>query len=311
MTRGAATHRWMTVAVVVLGMTPGVAAAQVTGGADEVDVILTRAWALRRDNRKSDALEEIARAVSIAPDRVDVRDLRQLLDWEVHGWEVMAAGDFVAWEDGRSAWKEAQLSLRKNTELGPVIVRGSHAMRAGLDDDKIEVEVYPAFRSGYAALGVSIASDVTLYPRSILSAELFKSLTSQIEASAGYRRFQVAGGLDLLTGSVGLYYGDFLLGARGYHVLHDGTSGLFSARRYLSDDGQYVGALVAVGSMPAVVRSATDFDLQSSWWVGAETMLVFESRWVLRAQATVGREEWPPGEHTLFTSGSLGLGLRF
>lgn len=301
----------MTAVVVVLGMTPGVAPAQVTTGADDVDQIITNAWALRRDNRRREALAAIERAVSIAPDRADARDLQDLLEWEVHGWEVMAAGDFVAWEDGRSAWKEAQLALRKNTGLGPVIVRGSHAVRAGLSDDKIEVEVYPAFPGGYAALGVSVAADATLYARSILSAELFKSITPRIEASAGYRRFDVEGDLDLLTGSVGVYYGDLLFGARVYHVLHDGTSGLLSARRYLSDDGQYVGVQMAAGSMPAVVRSATDFDLLSSRWIGAETLLLFGSRWVLRAQAAVGQEEWPQGEQTLFTSGTVGLGVRF
>jgi hypothetical protein len=72
-----------------------------------------------------------------------------------------------------------------------------------------------------------------------------------------------------------------------------------------------VGALAATGSMPAVVRASDDFDVQSSRWVGAESFLLLSSRWVLRARATVGRDELPPAGATTFWTATLGLGARF
>jgi YaiO family outer membrane protein len=285
--------------------------AQVAAGPADVDALLERAWTLRRENDRAAALVAVEQAAAIAPDRVDVRELQELLAYEVRGWEAGLGLDHVAWRRGRPAWWETHGYLRKNTAWGAGIARGSHAERAGSQDDELELELYPGLRAGYVALGVSVSADAALYARSSVSAELFRSVTSRLEASVGWRRFDVGPALNIFTGSVGLYQGDYLFGARVHQIVHDGTSVTLSARRYLTSQGEYVGARMSVGSTPAEVRSTTDFDVQSSRSLGAEAQLLFGARWVLRVQVTGGREELPPTPATAYWSGSLEIAARF
>ena len=90
---------------------------------DDPDAILTRALELRRLNRKADALATIERAVTIAPERSDIVWWRDLLEHEVHGWEVTIGGEYREWDETRTPWREAQFTVRRNTAFGPLARR--------------------------------------------------------------------------------------------------------------------------------------------------------------------------------------------
>lgn len=296
-------------ALVLLSSTVTVTSAQ---NGEDVDAMVERATILRQQNRRARAAEVIERAALLAPHRADVQRLRELLEFEVNGWEAMAGADFKDWDDTRPGWREGEITLRRNTKAGPFLVRGAQVERAGRTDEKVEFEIYPAFRSGYLALGGGFAPDAVLYPRSTLSAELYKTLPADFEISGGYRRLNfIDQSVDVATGSLGRYFGNFFVGSRVNHFTSYGTSVTGIVRRYFSDDGQYVSVYGSTGSVPELIREAADFDVISSRSLGANALFILGSRLVLRLNASFGEEEWPGGRTASFKTGSIGLGVRF
>ena len=280
---------------------------------DDPDTILTRALELRRLNRKADALATIERAVNIAPQRSDIVWWRDLLEHEVHGWEVTIGGEYREWDETRTPWREAQFTTRRNTAFGPLTARASHARAFGRSDQRIELEAYPAFKGGYGFLGVGYATDATLYARSSIAGELFTSFATRFEASVGYRRLNFPNEVNVFTGSLGGYYDAFFLGARVNNVTGGatGTAGTFVLRRYLSDDGQYVGLQASTGSVREQIQSALDLAALSSTSIGADALFIVQSTIVLTGHATIGREELLTGNTVSFWSLNVAVGVRF
>lgn len=312
--RGAVMSRRMVlVATVVLASGIGVERAHAqNGSAPDVDSIVARANLLRRTNRKAHALEEIRLGATLAPQREDVTQLRRLLEHEVHGAELGAGMDYTKWDDGRDSWREPNLTLRQNTRRGPGIARASRLARFGVVDEKFELEVYPAFPGGYGAIAFG-ASDGELYPRTLVSAELYKMLLARLEGSLGYRRLNFPSHVDLTTASLGRYVSDYLLGARVHHATGGarGTATSLSARRYLADDGRYVGMHASAGSIREHLASVSDFDVRASQSVGAEAHFIVKSRWLITVSQSLGRDELRAGGMVTFHATQLQFGARF
>ena len=308
-------------ALVALGLAAASASAQRSAPAPrqqgaparfDVDSAMARATMLRRQNRRPEAAAVMRKALAAAPNRADVRALNDLLEHDIHGGEALLGIDYRKWRTQLPEWREGTVSLRQNTVFGPAVGRFSHLERAGLRDDRFELEAYPAFPHGYLALGGGIAPDATLYARSSASAELFGMLTDRLEGSVGYRRMNFDSGVDLLGGSVSAYAGQFLLGTRVTQVLNDGgTSVQLSGRRFLTDDGQYVGAKFATGSVPVALRTPTDFEVRFSQSVAAEARVVVRGLVVLTAEGELGREGLSGGASSEYSAVRVGVGLRY
>lgn len=225
--------------------------------------------------------------------------------------EVSLGANVRDWSAPLPTWQEWQLALRQSVRSGVVIGRASRVTRGGLSDERAEVEYYPRFRGGYAALAFAYAPDATLYPQRFLSAEVFRSVTPRTEASLGYRRMDFESAVDIVTASLGRYHRAYLLTLRATHILDDGTTGVLSARRYFSDEGTYVGAHLATGSGPVVILAPSDFESRFSRSIGLEARWVRPSGWTLGAQVGFGREGLSGGGETDFTTGMLTVGRRF
>jgi len=220
--------------------------------------------------------------------------------------------NYKSWRTQLPEWKEGAVSLRQNTPFGAAIVRGSHLERAAVGDDQVQVEAYPAFPHGYLALGGGVATHATLYARTTASAELYGSLTDNLEGSFGYRRMNFASPVNMLGGSLGTYVGNNLLGARVSHVTNDGgTSVLLSARRFLSDDGQFLGVRFATGSVPVEFRTPTDFAVRFSQSAGADIRVFVGGVMVLSVDGEVGRDGLVTGGSSGYGAVRVGLGGRY
>jgi YaiO family outer membrane protein len=278
----------------------------------DVDSAMARASVLRRQNRKLEAERVMARAVVMAPGRADARAMHDQLRQEVRGGETVIGIEYKQWREQLPEWREAGISARQNAALGPVIARLSVVDRGPLRDDRLTLEAYPAFSRGYLALAGAIATEGTVYAQSSASAELFASLTDRLEGSFGYRRMNFATGVDLIGGSLGVYAGQFLLGARGARVLNDGGSSLvLSARRFLGEQGAYLGAKVATGSVPVELRTPTDFEVRFSQEASLEAKLYVLRRLVLAAEAGLGRDGLSAGGSTEYSTMRVGIGIRY
>ena len=278
----------------------------------DVDSAIARAAALRRHNRRAAAAEVMRQAVAAEPNRLDARRFFDQLQQELHGGEALVAVNYKSWRTQLPEWKEGAVALRQNTPFGAAIVRGSHLERAAVGDDQIQVEAYPAFPHGYLALGGGVATHATLYAHTSASAELYGSLTDNLEGSVGYRRMNFASPVNMLGGSLGTYLGNNLLAARVTHVANDGgTSVLLSARRFLSDDGQFLGVRFATGNVPVEFRTPTDFAVRFSQSVGAELRVFLGGLVVLSADGELGRDGLATGGSSEYGAVRLGLGVRY
>jgi len=278
----------------------------------DVDSAMARASMLRRQNRKAEAERVMAQAVAAAPARADARALHDLLVHEVRGGEAMVAADVKSWREQLPEWREGTAAMRQNTGAGPLVARWSRVERGPLSDDRLEVEAYPAFPHGYLALGAGLATSSTVYAHTTGSAELFGSLTDQVEASVGYRHMQFDSGVDMVGGSLGTYLGPFLLGSRVTHVLRDGgTSMVLSARRFVGDEGASVGAKLATGSVPVELRTPTDFAVRFSQAVSLDAKVYVLSRLVLSLEGELGRDGLAAGGSSEYSAARVGVGLRY
>ena len=278
----------------------------------DVDSAMARATLLRRQNRKAEAERVMARAVASAPARADARALHEQLRQEVRGGEAMIGIEYKSWRRQLPDWREGALSGRQNTAAGPVVARFSRVERGPLSDERLELEAYPAFPHGYVALGAGLATDATVYARTTASAELYGSLTDHLEASVGYRHLRFDSGVDMVGGSLGTYVGSFLLGTRVTHVLRDGGSSvILSARRFMGDEGAYVGARLATGSVPVELRTPTDFTVRFSQAVSVEGKLYLLRRLVLAAEGGVGRDGLTGGGSSEYSAVRVGVGVRY
>ena len=137
----------------------------------DVDSAIARATQLRRQNRKLEAERVMARAVAMAPSRSDARALHEQLAHEVRGGEAMLGGEVRSWREQLPEWREAALSGRQNTGVGPVVARLSRVERGPMRDERLELEAYPAFPHGYVALGAGLATGATVYAHTTASGE--------------------------------------------------------------------------------------------------------------------------------------------
>jgi len=278
----------------------------------DVDSAIARASVLRRHNRRAAAAEVMRQAVAADPNRLDARRFFDQLQQELHGGEALVAVNYKSWRTQLPEWKEGAVALRQNTPFGAAIVRGSHLERAAVGDDQIQVEAYPAFPHGYLALGGGVATRATLYAHTTASAELYGSLTDNVEGSVGYRRMNFTNAVDMLGGSLGTYLGNNLLAARVTHVANDGgTSVLLSARRFLSDDGQFLGVRFATGNVPVEFRTPTDFAVRFSQSAGAEMRVFLGGVVVLSVDGELGRDGLAAGGSSGYGAVRVGLGVRY
>jgi YaiO family outer membrane protein len=278
----------------------------------DVDSAMARAATLRRQNRKAEAERVMAKAVAAAPARADARALHDLLVHEVRGGEAMIGADVKSWREQLPEWREGTAAMRQNTGAGPVVARWSRVERGLLSDDRLELESYPAFPHGYFALGAGLSTSSLVYAHTTASAEVFGSLTDQLEASVGFRHMQFDEGVDMVGGSLGAYLGPFLLGSRVTHVLRDGgTSLVLSARRFVGDEGASVGAKLATGSAPVELRTPTDFAVRFSQAVSLDAKVNVLSRLVLAAEGELGRDGLASGGSSNYSAARVGIGVRY
>lgn len=227
------------------------------------------------------------------------------------GTEVSLAANLRDWSAPLPAWEEYQLALKQATRAGDLIGRFSRVARAGLTDERVEAEFYPRFRGGYAALAIALAPDATLYPSSVVSGELFRSIAERTEASLGYRRMDYSSAVDIVTASLGRYHRAYLFTLRATHILDDGTTGHLSARRYFSDEGTYLGAHIATGSGPVLILSPSDFESRFSRSAGVEGRWIGRTGWVLGGQLVLAREGLSGGGESGVTNVVISVGRRF
>lgn len=260
-------------------------------------LVVALARALRAQKRDGDAIQLLARARTTDSGNQEIADLLRGVRAENRHWLAMVDHSYEWFSDGQAGWHETQLTLTRATSAGSVVARFARADRFSLSGHQAELEFYPSFRRGtYAYLDAGYSFDATLYPRYRLGAELYQSLGHGMEASGGFRRLAFASKVNLYTGSLSRYQGNWLFTGRFYLVPNDigaSQSVYLITRRYFGDTGDYLGFRAGRGSTPSEIRGVLDIGLLNSTSAYAELYKSVGGRWLVWLQGGLSREDRP------------------
>ena len=171
----------------------------------------------------------------------------------------------------------SSLEYQRKTAVGKIIPRLNYNYRFQIPGLQYEMDLYPKFsEKTYAYLNYGY-SDAEIFPAHRFGAELFTGFKGGLEASLGMRYLDFRESqATLLTGSFGLYKGNYYLSFRPFLSLFKdrspGVSGSILARKYLKNANEYLGLRAIYGFNPELrqLRSGTE--------LLAETLLFVESQ---------------------------------
>ncbi len=170
------------------------------------------------------------------------------------------------------------LEYIRTTKIGSIIPRINYANRFETNGLQYEIDFYPKFSKtfyGYFNYGYSNAP---IYPDHRVGAELYANLPNAFEASIGMRYLEFNDiTANIITGSAGVYKGNYYLSLRPYITLPVGAnpvgiSGSLLVRKYLKDKDNYFGVNAVVGYAPELKQ------LRAGDILLAETLLYIESQ---------------------------------
>ncbi|HEY0994831.1 MAG TPA: YaiO family outer membrane beta-barrel protein [Gemmatimonadaceae bacterium] len=179
---------------------------------------------------------------------------------------VAAEVGYTDFSDDTDPWQVGSLSIGRRTDAGPVIARVNRARRFDRSGAQLEFDAYPRLSpTAYIYLNAGW-SESPVFPHWRAGGELYGAPARGVELSAGYRQLRFTGvSVNLLTGSAGLYRGDYWVAVRPFLRLDAGARDLSAslvARRYFSGADDYVGVVLGAGATPRDARA--DVDLLST-----------------------------------------------
>jgi len=262
---------------------------------NDTSLLMSKARALKALNRTADAADALDRLLEVDPTDQHAKQLRSDLKDSLRDWETSLDQSYEWFSDHQAPWLETQLALKRQTRLGSVFVRISHAHRFSLDSNLIEIEAYPSLRRGtYAYLNAGWSPDGRLYSKYKLGAELFQSLHYGLEVSGGIRHLGFQNKVNVYTGSLSKYYGNWLFTTRTYvtpAAAGDSVSLQYSARRYFGEGSSYVGVRFGSGGAPLQTGSVNEIEVLRSLSVLGEVNWRVARRWTFNFRGGESRED--------------------
>ncbi len=262
---------------------------------NDAALLMLRARALRAQDRKNDAVDVLDKLLEIDPTNPQAREMKVNLRDSSRNWAATFDQSYEWFNDGRDGWLESQLSLKDQTRFGSVIMRASHANRFWLNSNLFEVDAYPSIRPGtYAYLNVGWSPDRMLYPTYRLGAEIFQSLHHGVEASGGLRHLGFSDKVNVYTGSLSKYYGNWLFTARTYVTpsnVGNSASMQYTVRRYFGDNGTYVAGRLGHGGGPVETGSINEIEVLRSLSFSGEFNWRVARLWTVSARGGESHED--------------------
>jgi YaiO family outer membrane protein len=275
------------------------------------DLMEVRALALEQLSRYREARDQIDAILRQDSSRESARRIRRRLVEAEPAWFAGGSYRYDRFDDGRAGWSEAQVSLSRQSGIGTVGLRGYGAKRFGFTDYQIELEAYPRLRNGtYFYLAGAYAPDAVLYPERRGAADIYQSLGGGWEASVGVRRMEFASTVQIYTGALYKYRGNWLLSTRAWVNPDRDSDSLtlnFGARRYASDGESYWGLGYSRGTYRDDVRQVAEIVRLFSH-AGSMELSRRIGRTYWGGSVSLSREERGPGD--AFFQATFGLNAR-
>ncbi len=184
----------------------------------------------------------------------------------------------------------SSMEYRRETKIGSFIPRINYSNRFDTQGTQFEIDAYPKLTKKLYAFTSYAYSNSPIYPNHNARAELYANLPKGIEVSVGLRLMDFNNTkANIITGSAGLYKGNYYLSLRPY-ITHTknkpvGVSGTLLGRNYLKDDQNYLGVLLGYGFSPELKQ------LRDGDEVLAQTLLYVESQQLILEYQFSGNDQ--------------------
>lgn len=155
-------------------------------------------------------------------------------------------------EEDFGPWHLASFDLSKKLKWGTVIGRINYANRNFTSISKsgpqFEIDLYPKITKGFYAYVNGGYSSSSVFPKYRFGGELYKSLPSGFEISAGARYLDFSTAKVLIyTGNLGKYYKNYLFSLRPFVTSKTSgidISGILLIRKYQNNPRNYISLLL-------------------------------------------------------------------
>jgi YaiO family outer membrane protein len=276
---------------------------------------LYRARALNNLRQSAQALRVLNGLLETDPANAPARVLSESLQEQSWRWTSNLSRTHEWFNDARAAWQETAASVSYQAGFGSMTARFSEANRFSISSRQVELDAYPSLRPGtYLYLNAGGSADRNLYPGYRLGAEAFQKLSYGLEASGGMRRLGFASAVNVYTGSLAKYYGNWLLTARA--LITPGTDGKslsqqYSLRRYFADGTSSAGIRVGTGASPILNGTLNEIEVLRSNSIQGDLSWRLARRWTVNTSVGHSREARLFRDNLHHNSISGGLNCRF
>ncbi|AZZ36852.1 hypothetical protein CIK05_08630 [Bdellovibrio sp. qaytius] len=216
-------------------------------------------------------------------------------------------------DQGYDDWNASSISIGRKFSFGSMIARVNHAARFGNNGKQFEIDAYPRLRDGtYMYVNVGWSNE-DLFPNQRYGAEIYQSLPQSWEASLGFRRLNYSSHVNIYTGSVGKYSGNYYYLLRLNSVpdeLGNSGSANLQVRRYFGDE-DYVSILIGSGRSLSQLGTSSDVVALDSKRISIDSHFEVKPTWVLSLGLGLEREEIRDDVFRNRTSYSMGIDKRF
>ncbi len=263
----------------------------------DVEWIMLEARALDGLGRRREARQAVMTLLARQPGHVQARTLKNRLDTQLRPWTLTMGYGGDRFSDNRLPWNEYSTALSRQTAVGSVIARVSHAERFGYADRLLEVEFYPTIRPGtYGFVSYGRAKDDTLFPNYRMAVDLYQSLGRGYEGSIGFRRLAFSSTTDIYVGTLTKYVGNWMVTGKVFSVPDfDGPEDSLSyhgvVRRYIRGDGEsFLSAGYSRGSSREELNDSAELrQLDADTFRAGAELLV--GRTVMSVSGSTSRQE--------------------
>jgi len=251
------------------------------------------------------------------PGNEQARLVKQRLDARTNPWFAGAKTVADWFNDGRDSWQEYLIEAGRDTGLGPLILRGSHGERFGLDDQQLEVEFYPVFRAGtYAFVSAGVSVEESLYPQYRWAFDVYQSLGRGYELSGGMRHMAFSDPTNIYLASLSKYAGNWMITVKTSVVPNGFTGNAWSyfgnARYYFGEMGtSFVSAGYSHGLSREEPRGEGDLIRVDDDTFRAQADVDLSARFKLSVWGSTSRQNRDVGEPLWQTTLSAGFTMRF
>lgn len=271
------------------------------------DFLYKKAQIFETQGKYEEASENIYLLLKMDSGHTDAQELLNRIQFSTQLFETKVKygyDHFKRGEEDFGPWHLVSFDLSKKLKWGTVIGRINYANRnfgsLSKSGPQFEIDLYPSITKGFYAYVNGGYSSSSVFPKYRFGGELYKSLPSGFEISAGARYLDFSTATVLIyTGNLGKYYKNYWFSLRPFITSKTSgidISGILLIRKYQNNPGNCISLLLGIGSSPIELFFLEDIERLNSYKIGLEIVQMVSRSTLIEIQIRFEREEFQTGK---------------